>query len=391
MICIRKINNLRHLNINSVKKLGSNENEVLKIWENGKVRPFGLWGSKKATEWNKAVSDAEKLVGYPTSLMGLRCLLSDEISNVAIQMRKLVGSKHPLLQTARGLLINDDKRTLQTRGLIVLLVCKAAGQPSEDGLKHDVDIDNSQRTLAEITEMIYTACLIHKGVVNLSEYTSGDSVMEDMDSGNKMATLTGDFLLANASTELAGLKNTKVVENISRAIGDSMQAEFTKLKSLNGQFSSRAGLQFTDWLKQTFLTSGSLLANSCQSALLLVGHNEVFQNAAYEFGKNLAFTRQLYEDINQFLQPETETISQTMLTSAPAILYLANNQRDLTLESLQASGKKVFKSIKESKELKECKEHCRQYGVKARNSLDVFEHSKSKDALLKIINATSVL
>ena len=64
-------------------------------------RYFGLWGSKQATEWNKAVSDAEKLVGYPTSLMGLRCLLSDEISNVAIQMRKLVGSKHPLLQTAR--------------------------------------------------------------------------------------------------------------------------------------------------------------------------------------------------------------------------------------------------------------------------------------------------
>ena len=42
----------------------------------------------------------------------------------------------------RGLLINDDKKTLQTRGLIVLLVCKAAGQPAESGQKHDIDIDN---------------------------------------------------------------------------------------------------------------------------------------------------------------------------------------------------------------------------------------------------------
>lgn len=64
-------------------------------------RPISLWSSKKTTEWNKAVSDAEKLVGYPTSLMGLRCFLSDEISNVARQMRKLVGSKHPLLETTR--------------------------------------------------------------------------------------------------------------------------------------------------------------------------------------------------------------------------------------------------------------------------------------------------
>lgn len=47
------------------------------------------------------VSDAEKIVGYPTSFMSLRCLLSDELSNVAMHVRKLVGTKHPLLNTAR--------------------------------------------------------------------------------------------------------------------------------------------------------------------------------------------------------------------------------------------------------------------------------------------------
>lgn len=356
------------------------------------ARYFELWGSKQATEWNKAVSDAEKLVGYPTSLMGLRCLLSDEISNVAIQMRKLVGSKHPLLQTARGLLINDDKKTLQTRGLIVLLVCKAAGQPAESGQKHDIDIDNSQRTLAEITEMIYTACLIHKGVVNLSDFSPTDSIMEDMESGNKMATLTGDFLLANACTELASLNNTQVVENISRAIGHSMEAEFTKLRNLKDKQCLKTKLQFIDWLEQTYLTSGSLLANSCQSALLLVGHKESYQAAAYEFGKNLAITRQLYEDIKLFIQPDNDAISSAMLTSAPAILYLSNKPGDLKLESLESSTKQnqIFKDIKESRELKECQEHCRQYGIQARKSLHVFEHSRSRDALFKIINATSI-
>ena len=65
-------------------------------------RSFGLfWGNNKVNDWNKAVSEAEKIVGYPTSFMSLRCLLSDELSNVAMQMRKLVGTKHPLLKTAR--------------------------------------------------------------------------------------------------------------------------------------------------------------------------------------------------------------------------------------------------------------------------------------------------
>ena len=65
------------------------------------TRLFSFLGSQKHNDWNKAVSDAEKLVGYPTSFMSLRCLLSDELSNVALHMRKLVGTKHPLLKTAR--------------------------------------------------------------------------------------------------------------------------------------------------------------------------------------------------------------------------------------------------------------------------------------------------
>lgn len=52
-------------------------------------------------DWNRAVSEAEKIVGYPSSFLSLRWLLSDEIANVALHLRKLVGSNHPLLKTAK--------------------------------------------------------------------------------------------------------------------------------------------------------------------------------------------------------------------------------------------------------------------------------------------------
>jgi len=66
------------------------------------IRRANMWGSStKVTDWNRAVSEAEKIVGYSTSFLSLRCLLSDELSNVAMQMRKLVGTGHPLLKTAR--------------------------------------------------------------------------------------------------------------------------------------------------------------------------------------------------------------------------------------------------------------------------------------------------
>lgn len=45
--------------------------------------------------------------------------------------------------------------------------------------------------------------------------------------GNKIAILGGDYLLANACTGLADLRNTKIVEMVSSAIADFTQAQFT--------------------------------------------------------------------------------------------------------------------------------------------------------------------
>lgn len=69
---------------------------------------------------------------------------------------------------------------------------------------------DSQRNLAEITELIHTAFLVHRGIVNLKDWTVSDGPLKDMQFGNKMAVLSGDFLLASACTGLAQLNNTKV-------------------------------------------------------------------------------------------------------------------------------------------------------------------------------------
>lgn len=179
----------------------------------GGLRTLSLFSSSGSSNWSKVVSDAEKIVGYPTSFMSLRCLLSDELSNVAMHLRKLVGTQHPLLNTARGF-VYDSKNNLQMRGLVVLLLSKAAGpsHTASDLLAQDMvsGIYPSQRNLAEITELIHTAFLVHRGIVNLKEWTDSDGPLKDMQFGNKMAVLSGDFLLANACTGLAQLNNTKV-------------------------------------------------------------------------------------------------------------------------------------------------------------------------------------
>ena len=58
------------------------------------------------TDWNKIMSEAEKIVGYPTFLSletPFYQLSSDETANFALlHLRKLVGSHHPSLKKANN-------------------------------------------------------------------------------------------------------------------------------------------------------------------------------------------------------------------------------------------------------------------------------------------------
>ncbi|KAL5010185.1 hypothetical protein ScPMuIL_012490 [Solemya velum] len=368
-----------------------------RVWKCVKYYPFlqakrfVFWGTSKANDWNKAVSDAEKIVGYPTSFMSLRCLLSDELSNVAMHTRKLVGTKHPLLKTARGLLL-DGKHSLQTRGLIVLLVSKAAGPSSV--LDDDQDMVSGiyprQRNLAEITEMIHTANLIHKGVVNLSDLVEADGSLQDMAFGNKMSILSGDFLLANACTGLAQLQNTKVVEIISSAIGDLMEAEFTEMKDSDGLPVLPTSVKFSHWLQQTFLSSGSLLAKSCLSAVTLANHNEEVQEAAYSFGENMSYAHQLSEDLKPFLRPDSD-LQDFSLTSAPVIQYAQSFGTTTTFSLMDMDLKQLLNGVLSGHAVEECRSLCNEYAEKSLQSLDIFIDSDAKQALVNIVKATTQL
>ena len=48
-------------------------------------------GFVQVNKWNRAVSSAEKMVGYPTSYMSLRALMNDDLTNMAVHFRKLIG------------------------------------------------------------------------------------------------------------------------------------------------------------------------------------------------------------------------------------------------------------------------------------------------------------
>ena len=59
--------------------------------------------------------------------------------------------------------------------------------------------------------------------------------MLNLEFGNKIAILAGDYLLAQACVALADLRNTRVVELITMGIADFTQAEFVGRRDIQGR------------------------------------------------------------------------------------------------------------------------------------------------------------
>lgn len=94
---IRKLNILNRF----LKRSLLNYTNVRYISSDPKLCEKLVKETKPKVEWNDALSDARKIVDYQTSILSLRTLLNDEITNMAVHMSKLKNSTHPLIQTAK--------------------------------------------------------------------------------------------------------------------------------------------------------------------------------------------------------------------------------------------------------------------------------------------------
>lgn len=57
--------------------------------------------SETRTSFTPTTSRLERLIGYPTPLLSLRHLLGNELSHLSGQARRLLASRHPIVERSR--------------------------------------------------------------------------------------------------------------------------------------------------------------------------------------------------------------------------------------------------------------------------------------------------
>ncbi|MFM7426489.1 MAG: solanesyl diphosphate synthase [Elainella sp.] len=199
-------------------------------------------------------------------------------------LKQLVGARHPILYAAAEHLFGAGGKRL--RPAIVLLLSRATMAGEEITAKH--------RRLAEITEMIHTASLVHDDVIDEAELRRGVPTVHSS-FGNRIAVLAGDFLFAQSSWYLANLDNLAVVKLLSEVIMDLAEGEIQQ--GLNRFDTS---LSIDAYLEKSYYKTASLIANSSKAAGVLSGVSPEMAKNLYGYGRHLGLAFQIVDDILDF-------------------------------------------------------------------------------------------
>ena len=315
-----------------------------------------------------------------SSTTSLLAPVEQDLNIMTDNLKQLIGARHPILGAAAEHLFDAGGKRI--RPAIVLLASRAT--------MPDCELTPRHRRLAEITEMIHTASLVHDDVVDEADLRRNVETVNNL-FGDKIAVLAGDFLFAQSSWYLANLDNLQVVKLLSEVIRDFAEGEI--MQSIN-RFDIDASID--SYLDKTYYKTASLMANSAKAAAVLSDASTEVAENLYNYGRNLGLAFQIVDDILDFTgstevlgKPAGLDLASGKLTSP--VFYALKQQPylEILIErefSEPEDIERAFDLIKNSDGIEQARQLAKDLAVKAAQSLGCLPASASKNALGELTN-----
>jgi all-trans-nonaprenyl-diphosphate synthase len=313
-----------------------------------------------------------------TSATSLFSPVEADLSLLMENLKSLIGARHPVLYAAAEHLFGAKGK--RVRPAIVFLVARATMLEQEITTRH--------RRLAEITEMIHTASLVHDDVVDEAELRRGVPTVHSS-FGNRIAVLAGDFLFAQSSWYLANLDNLDVVKLLSQVIMDLAEGEIQQGLS---RFSTDMTIE--EYLEKSYYKTASLIANSSKAAAVLSEAPAELTEAIYQYGRHIGLAFQIIDDMLDFTgstealgKPAGSDLKSGNLT-AP-VLYALEEKPYLEVlierEFAQPGDlEQALKLVKDSNGIERSRELATHHTQTAIDHLSSLQPSASRQTLVKL-------
>ena len=155
---------------------------------------------------------------YQESILAARTLVQEDLQRVSQEMDRLADRMHHAEMRER-LQIILARKGKQVRSTLMLLLARTGSQ--------NPDIDRLARTAASV-ELVHTASLLHDDVIDETEMRRGELTAHSR-WGNKIAVLTGDYVLSCALGLVIGDPDRRIAARVSESSSRLVAGEVAQM------------------------------------------------------------------------------------------------------------------------------------------------------------------
>ena len=273
------------------------------------------------------------------------------------------------------------------RPILTLLIGKLA--PSYNDI-----IKSNIVNMSIAIELLHTASLIHDDIVDNATYRRGEKSFNNL-YGNDMAVMMGDIIFAKSAMYVCETKNIEVVNKFANTIIDLSMGQLHEMNSRNDLSQDKNNYFYriekkTASLFETATWSGGELAGFDQN------HSDMLKN----FGKNLGYAFQIFDDIKDFTELESQNISgknvgldiSNGIFTLPIILSFEQDRKNNPVNLYNLKNKAININqlriyLSDNDFITKSVEIGNEYINKAKTSLAPFEFIELKNILYKIADS----
>lgn len=260
----------------------------------------------------------------------------DELEDFKNLFDHSLSSSNPLLTDVIGHLQQRNGKMM--RPILVLLIAKLYGKVSAQTLHAAVSL-----------ELLHTASLVHDDVVDESAERRGQLSVNAI-FNNKVAVLTGDFLLATCLVQASKTKNHGIIDVVSKLGQDLAEGELLQLSNINNTEFSES-VYFDVINKKT----AALFASCTKAAALSAQVDNEKVELARLFGEYIGICFQIKDDIFDYFdnadigKPTGNDMFEGKLTLP--VLFVLNNGVGEEIKRLAIKVKQRLASHQEISDL----------------------------------------
>lgn len=226
-----------------------------------------------------------------------------ELATIEKNMDAQINIREPLRFSLRKFLLAPAKRI---RPLLAILYTKALGE----------ELNQKQLEHLTVVEMVHNASLIHDDIIDESKIRRGiETINADFD--NKLAVISGDYILALSMEKLANIGDIELIKDFSETIRQMCIGE------INQNFDRFKVGSIEDYIEKTKNKTAHLFEIALTGCMKLSDNQHNLEKIR-ELGLNIGIAFQIRDDLINITNSDTSKPSnndfEDGIYTAPIIL-----------------------------------------------------------------------